>query len=144
MENATKALLIAGSILVAIILIAFGVRLLGTAIGSINQATRFSSDMEMSIFNSQFESFEGDNVGVTQTKKMARKVKTYNLKAPKTEQIEIRIASGETSSTITSDTEIESWINTLNSNPGYLFKIRAQYDDNGIVNAMRVESQSGI
>ena len=59
MENATKALLIAGSVLIAIVLIAVGIRILGSAEGVTNSVEGVSQTMEISIFNSQFTKYEG-------------------------------------------------------------------------------------
>ncbi len=62
MENATKALLIAGAILIAIILIAIGVKLVSTSAKIKDQAENVSSTLEASVFNTQFTKFFGTNI----------------------------------------------------------------------------------
>ena len=108
MENATKALLIAAAVLVAIVLIALGIKLLSASKGSIDIAVDASSEMEVSMINSQFESYEGQHMSVSQVKKLARKVLTYNTK--NTSNV-IYINS------ISTTTEINAWISELNNNP---------------------------
>ena len=60
MENASKALIIAGAILISIVLITLGVVILGQGQEVVN-----SSNMDaqaISSFNSQFTQYEGDSV----------------------------------------------------------------------------------
>ena len=59
MENATKALLIAGSVLIAIVLIAVGIKILGSTSGVTEQVGQISNSLETSIFNSQYTQYEG-------------------------------------------------------------------------------------
>ena len=59
MENATKALLLAASVLIVIVLIAIGIKILGSAQGVTNSVEGVSQTMEISIFNSQFTKYEG-------------------------------------------------------------------------------------
>lgn len=59
MENATKALLIAASILIAIVLIAVGIKVLSATSGVTDSVDQVSTAMGASVFNSQFEAFEG-------------------------------------------------------------------------------------
>lgn len=59
MENATKALLIAGSVLIAIVLIAVGIKILGSTSGVTEQVGQLSNSLETSIFNSQYTQYEG-------------------------------------------------------------------------------------
>ena len=62
MENASKALLIAGAILIVILLIAVGMMVYRGAQGSIQKAIGSMSSTEKDIHNSQFEPFAGSNV----------------------------------------------------------------------------------
>lgn len=59
MENATKALLIAGSVLVVIVLIAIGIKILGSTTGVTDEVDRTSEAMGVSIFNSNFTKYAG-------------------------------------------------------------------------------------
>ena len=61
MENATKALLIAGSVLIAILLIAVGVRIFNSTSGT-TEATKTTMDAtEVAMFNNKFIPYIGKN-----------------------------------------------------------------------------------
>ena len=78
MENASKALLIAAAIIIAIILISLGVYVVRqgqSAMGSINL-----SEQEVSAFNSKWESYEGIQMG-SSAKALANAVNNYNRTA---------------------------------------------------------------
>ena len=72
MENASKALIIAASILIVIVLIAIGIKLLGSTKGVTNEVEGVSNAMELSLFNSQFTDYEGTQSG-TQVKILLNK-----------------------------------------------------------------------
>lgn len=59
MENATKALIIAGSILIAILLIAFGMRIIAPATDSVDSSVSSMQTTEMATFNSKFTQYIG-------------------------------------------------------------------------------------
>ena len=61
MENASKALIIAGSILLAILIVAMGVRIFNGARNSADTTTLDST--EISMFNQKFEKFSGKQTG---------------------------------------------------------------------------------
>ena len=63
MENASKALIIAGAILLAILLITLGILVYNQAAGVINNNAM--SDVEMQQFNQKFTQYEGKQRGVT-------------------------------------------------------------------------------
>ena len=73
MENATKALLIAGAVLIAIVLIAVGIRILSSSQGVTNEVDKVSDAMGKSVFNSQFTDYEGTQTGA-QVKALLNKV----------------------------------------------------------------------
>lgn len=73
MENATKALLIAASILIAIVLIAVGIRVLSSTSGVSDSVDYVSDAMGVSIFNSQFEAYVGSQ-SASQVKALITKV----------------------------------------------------------------------
>ncbi len=60
MENASKALIIAGAILLAILIISLGIMIYGQARGVINDSAM--SELEIKQFNEKFTQYEGDRV----------------------------------------------------------------------------------
>lgn len=63
MENASKALIIAGAILLSILIIAIGMYIYNSSTNSINDAVGQISQQEIQAFNNQFLMYEGKQVG---------------------------------------------------------------------------------
>lgn len=63
MENASKALLIAGAILLAILIIAIGMFIFTSAQSQVNDALTDMSSQQIEAFNSNFNSYENVQVG---------------------------------------------------------------------------------
>ena len=63
MENASKALLIAGAILLCILIIAIGMFIYNSASATINNSMTSMSTQEIDAFNAQFTSYEGAQTG---------------------------------------------------------------------------------
>lgn len=61
MENATKALLIAAAVLVAILIISLGLVVFNMAAETVNNSANLSAQ-EIQSFNEQFTQYQGDNV----------------------------------------------------------------------------------
>lgn len=68
MENATKALIMAGAILISILLISVGLILFNSTSGMVDQAASSSDYMSISIFNSRFTQHFGTNISGSQAK----------------------------------------------------------------------------
>lgn len=77
MENASKALIIAGAILISILIISFGVIILGQGSEVINNADM--SEAEVSSFNGKFEAYEGAKVNGSNVKQMIKIVYQNNI-----------------------------------------------------------------
>ena len=76
MENASKALIIAGAILISILLISLGILIY-------NQATNITNgqqmtEVEVSSYNSKFTQYEGEKVTGTQVRALINQVNTSN------------------------------------------------------------------
>lgn len=63
MENATKALMIAGAVLLAIMIIGVGMLIFNNAQGTIGGAATKMKQQEIDLFNNQFTSYEGTQSG---------------------------------------------------------------------------------
>lgn len=77
MENATKALLIAAAILIAIVVITLGVFVLGKG-SSLVKENSDMSDVEISTYNSKFESYCGKNIRGAQVRQLINAVNQHN------------------------------------------------------------------
>ena len=63
MENASKALIIAGAILLSILIIAIGMYIYNSSQGAIDGAGKQISAQELDTFNRQWEMYEGKQTG---------------------------------------------------------------------------------
>ena len=76
MENASKALIIAGAILLAILIISLGILIYNQAAGIANGNAM--SEVEITQFNTQFTQYEGRQSGTT-VRSLLQKVISNNL-----------------------------------------------------------------
>lgn len=77
MENASKALIIAGAILISIVLITFGVIILNQGSQVINNTSL--SETEVSTFNAKFTGFEGSMVRGSKVNSLLNTVVQNNM-----------------------------------------------------------------
>ena len=81
MENATKALLFAGGILIVIALIAVGINFIDSTSETRKQVNSSLNSQEIAMFNSQFQQYEGKQKGssVRSLIKLAQKTESSDL-----------------------------------------------------------------
>ena len=68
MENASKALIIAGSVLIAILIISLGLFIFKSTEGTTDQTKKLGETLEVQQFNSQFLKYCGDSVKGSQVR----------------------------------------------------------------------------
>lgn len=78
MENATKALLIAAAVLIAILIISFGVFIISSVNETIHDSVDMS-DLEIQQFNQKFKNYEGPSVAGSRVKSLIQTIKTHNM-----------------------------------------------------------------
>lgn len=78
MENASKALLIAGAILIAILLIGIGMMVFGNISGVTSGATKKMDAMAIQIFNDPFSQYAGTNVTGSNVKALINMINANN------------------------------------------------------------------
>lgn len=79
MENASKALLIAGSVLIVILLIGVGMLIFNSIDNITGQAGDQADAMAIQTFNDQFTQYESTNATASQTKGLINKVDASNV-----------------------------------------------------------------
>ena len=84
MENASKALIIAGAILISILIISLGVLVYNNASSTVSKAKLDSQ--EAKAHNSSFESYFGTDVTSTEVKNLLSEIRTNNLTASRNEE----------------------------------------------------------
>lgn len=78
MENASKALIIAGAILISILLISVGIMIFNSSSGLFSSAQSSMSDQEMKMFNQKFTMYQGNRVSGSSVKQLMRDIDANN------------------------------------------------------------------
>lgn len=142
MENASKALIIAGAILISIVLITLGVVILGQGQEVVN-----SSNMDaqaISSFNSQFTQYEGDSVTGSRVNTLINAVissntvsnrdgelnKLINITVPDSNSIELN-------TTTVSDVTYVSGVKTR-AKSGTIYSVKVDYGTAGYINTITI------
>lgn len=131
MENASKALIIAGAILLSILLISLGIMIFNQA----QDVTKNSgmSQAQVSTFNNKFSKYEGKLIKGSEVSGMIQEVVASNGDANNQNDSRLITVTGVCSVT---GTTIKN--NSIQSNKTYEVKITG-YDTNGYVNAISIE-----
>ena len=123
MENASKALIIAGSILIAIIIISLGIMVFRNMSGSVEKEANLDKQ-QMAAFNSKISPYLGESVSGSQVNALMQLVRTINAKA-KNEQ--------DTSKTIT----VNGREDVTRYDTGKFYKVKGEYK-NGLLTILTV------
>ena len=78
MENASKALIIAGAILVAILLISVGIIVMNSINKPLNAATSEASSQAAQMYNSKFVNYAGNNKTVAEVRSLLTLIQSNN------------------------------------------------------------------
>ena len=138
MENASKALIIAGAILLAILLISLGIMIYQQASAQVNSAGM--SDAELSAFNQKWTKYQGKQKG-TMVRSLVQEVIANNNgdESASGRQIEIAAATGSTSVvTLATGTGKQPAYATNFSNTG-IYTVDVIYDSTGRINKITVK-----
>lgn len=131
MENASKALLIAGAILIVIVLIGIGVLIINSTGGIQDQAISSADSMARQTFNSQFTAYEGQDNSAAQIRSLISTINASNGTNAKPVSYTIKDSSG-------ADTTVKN---------GKLYTVELKYTDNnnktdGYVKSIEIKEQS--
>ena len=129
MENASKALIIAGAILLSILIIGLGMAVFNNAKEALSGA---NLDKEkIPTINAQYEAYIGENIKGSQVKTLCNLVRDNNLTKDDSETFEIKINN-------TSDpTEINKLKNSIAN--GKTYKVEATYGSNKLIDSISFE-----
>lgn len=158
MENATKALIIAGAILISIVLISVGVSIVTGATGTIDEGLGQMDQQEKNMFNQRFEGYEGRQTG-TQVKSLLSQINSNNLANYEIEGklIEIVFENITTASlTATSPIKLEDptdpeAVSAMSSNianlraainTGATYTVTLTYGSNGLIKIITIEKNN--
>ena len=130
MENASKALIIAGAILLAILLITLGILVYNQAAGVINNDSM--NAVEMQQFNQQFIQYEGEQRGVT-IRSLLQAVLANNSSADSDER-KVTV-TGDFDIAI-DDTDISTELRKVQT--GSTYTVACSYREDGLVDEIEI------
>lgn len=132
MENASKALIIAGAILLAIVIISLGLIVVNNTRSTIDQTNL--SEQEIQTFNSKFTPYEGTNISGSRVKTLIQTVRASN-QANSDKQISFAYAASSTANANNNTIdEVTTEINT-----GSTYSVTLGYGTNSLVNKITIK-----
>lgn len=140
MENASKALIIAGAILISILLIAVGMMVMNGANGGIDQAIASMSQNEKEMFNRPFTQYEGEKVSGSNVRALIGNIISNNST---NQEIEGKLVSitGDSSFTASEGAlqtnEMSAYRAKINT--GATYSVILSYSDAGLVNSVEIK-----
>ena len=134
MENASKALIIAGAILLAILIISLGILIYNQAAGIVNSNSM--SDVEITQFNAQFTQYQGTQSG-TSVRALLQEVLSNNMtQDDDNRKVEVSLDD----KTIMTKSASSAPINSITTGGSY--SVTCNYGTSGAANAGLVTSIS--
>ncbi len=143
MENASKALIIAGSILISILVISLGVLIFNKMSGSARDAANMD-EQEIANFNSKLTPYIGNNISGSQVNALIQLVisidnsavssgntKSVSITYPTTTGINtIEVSSGSVTGT--------NQMKRVETGSGKFYTVQSEYGSNGLINKITV------
>lgn len=130
MENASKALIIAGAILLSILIIGLGMLIFNQAKDAIGNTGM--DKQKISAYNSEFESYMGDNINGTKVRNLCDVVRNHNIANQDDESLKIKINDKDDA------TEINSSVKA-GIKAGKTYKVTCTYDSKtGYIDTIKI------
>ena len=134
MENASKALIIAGAILLAILIISLGIMIYNQASGVVNNNAM--TEVEVSSFNQKFQQYFGENVRGANVNSLLNAVRTNNLSTDDDSQKVELVSAGSEGISVTTDGQVSGRAET-----GKTYKVEVKstdYTTGGLISKITV------
>lgn len=139
MENASKALIIAGAIMVSIMVVSLGVFVFNKFGGSAKKIANMD-EQEVSAFNSKITPYVGDSISGSQVNALLQYCLSNNMAATNSgetyKQIEV-IDCGKASSLAKTDDKYNR-VETA----GKYYTVEATYDSNGLITQLNIKQKT--
>ena len=133
MENASKALLIAGAILLAIIIISLGIIVVRNSQDTINNAN--TNQQEIEAFNNKFEAYTSGTLTATKLKSLFSTIITSNAANPEN-IVKVKYSDNVLAAGVSSVEEEPKTIPSIDS--GKKFNVTATYNTKGYINLLTI------
>ncbi len=142
MENASKALLIAGAILIAILLIGIAMMVFNNIGGITDIAGQQVDQMQITAFNRPFEQYEGPNVSGSNVRALISNINSSNATNANDESRQVKLTSGSEaglSATAWSSGNPVKITGTIGSN--YRYEVVFSTDNSGFINSVKINKK---
>ncbi len=145
MENASKALIIAGAILVSILIVSLGVLIFNRMGGSAKEAANMD-EQEVANFNSKITPYVGKNISGSQVNALIQLVISLDNSAKssgdatKAVSITYPLEAGGTNTISFSGGNVSgiNGVKRVKTGSGIYYTVTATYGDNGLINTIVV------
>lgn len=142
MENASKALIIAGAILLSILIISLGITIFNQAKQVVGSTSGSMDAVEISTFNSKFEAYEGSNISGSNVNALLNVVLSNNRTnaAANEDSKLITVNSTDivvTSASTTGGTNYTSAV-TKKAQTGYTYTVTFTTNNAGLYNSVSI------
>ena len=136
MENASKALIIAGAILLAILIISLGIMIYNQAAGVVNNNSM--TEAEVNSFNQKFEQYIGTNVRGASVNALISAVNTNNMS---TDDESERVTLEGVSENTNDNTEAPTYLKEAKNGQTYKVEISG-YTTGGLIQKIKITSNT--
>lgn len=147
MENASKALIVAGAILISIMIISLGVLMFNRMSASAKEAANMD-EQEIASFNSKITPYVGDSISGSQVNALIQLVISIDNSAINTSSYEKKVSitypiNETTNNTIDIDVANSKLSGTdkvkkVETGSGKFYKVEATYGSNGLIASIKV------
>ena len=140
MENASKALIIAGAILLAILIISLGIMIYRQASGVVD--SNAMDEVAVTSFNEKFQQYVGDNIRGANVNALISSIVQNNLSNSddKSKQIKLTVSTSNWSGTAPSGIIVTSTTQSGSAQTGKSYKVSTKADEkSGYINEITIE-----
>ena len=127
MENASKALIIAGSILIAILVISLGVVIFRTMSNTVEKNANLNKQ-QIEAFNSKISPYIGESISGSQVNELMQRIRSINQKANSTgdniRKVSVKYNGAEGVTSVVT---------------GKYYSVQGSYDSNGLLTIITVQ-----
>lgn len=138
MENASKALLFAAGILIAIILISVAVYIVGMANNATSGVASTMTEMQLSSFNSKFTTYEGTSISGSQIRQLVAAVNASNVENADTD---LKVLIETNPNTLISGAEDGTYVFSGGTSRRYKVEM-TPYKQDGAIHIIKIEGQT--
>jgi len=143
MENASKALIIAGAILLAILIISLGIMIYQQASGVVNNNAM--SEVDINSFNQKFIQYTGTNVRGAQVNSLLNQIQTNNVtyQDDASRQVTVSVTATNWNGTEKPSGNLVSTTSYTKANTGATYKVDYTIDSKtGLIDTITISNAS--